>query len=49
VHETNGIIEKELNELKAIDKRQKERYRELEDVDCKEMLKKADVQIKVMN
>lgn len=40
---------KELQEHNAIERKQRERYKELEVVDCADMLKTANVQIKVMN
>ena len=40
---------KELQRYRAIDRRQRDRYKELEEVDCADMLKTANVQIKVMN
>ena len=49
VIETNDVIMKELQRYRAIDRRQRDRYKELEEVDCADMLKTANVQIKVMN
>lgn len=49
VQETNTLIERDMKKYKDLDKIKRERYRELENVDCKEMLTKANVQIKVMH
>lgn len=38
-----------MEEYHAIDRRQRERYKELEEINCADMLKTANVQIKVMN
>ncbi len=37
------MIEKELEEYRNIDRRQRERYKELEEVNCADMLKTANV------
>ena len=37
------MIERELEEYKNIDRRQRERYRKLEEVDCADMLKNTNV------
>lgn len=49
VHETNTKLQNDLLELNKIKRRQRDRYKELEEVDCADMLKTANVQIKVMN
>ena len=43
------MIQEQLKEVNAIDRKRRDRERVLEEVNCAEMLKTANVQIKVMN
>jgi len=49
VQQSNYVIQEQIKEVRAIDRRRRDREKELEDVNCAEMLKTANVQIKVMN
>ena len=49
VQEKNMEIEKDFQMYWSIERKQKQRYKKLEEVDCAGMLQTANVQIKVMN
>ena len=49
VQNTNDMISKELAEFRAIETKERERYKELEEVDCARMLNKTNIQLKVMH
>lgn len=49
VQEKNCEVAREMKTFEAIMRKQKERYKELQEVDCADMLSTANVQIKVLN